>query len=126
MAGGACMAGGVCGRGGMCSRGVCMVGGMRGRYYEIRSMSGRYASYWNAFLFDNFCDMLKLPAIFVIGYVLLTRGQRFIKCLKYLYSLSNVDNTILKLFLDLRFPCVVSFILHTKHHILSDFLLKTL
>ena len=22
-----------------------------GRYYEIRSMSGRYASYWNAFLF---------------------------------------------------------------------------
>ena len=21
------------------------------RYYEIRSMSGRYASYWNAFLF---------------------------------------------------------------------------
>ena len=24
---------------------------MRGRYYEIRSMNGRYASYWNAFLF---------------------------------------------------------------------------
>ena len=63
MAGGACMAGGVCGRGGMCSRGVCMAGGVRGRYYEIRSMSGRYASYWNAFLFDNFCHMLKLPAI---------------------------------------------------------------
>ena len=40
-------------------RGVCMVargGGMHGffsffRYNEIRSMSGRYASYWNAFLF---------------------------------------------------------------------------
>ena len=38
--------------------GVCMVlfGGMRGffsffRYNEIRSMSGRYASYWNASLF---------------------------------------------------------------------------
>ena len=33
-------------------------GGMRGffsffRYNEIRSMSGRYASYWNAFLFDH-------------------------------------------------------------------------
>ena len=25
-------------------------GGVHGRYYEIRSMSGRYASYWNAFL----------------------------------------------------------------------------
>ena len=51
-------------RGGMCGfiRGMCMVlfggmrgfiqGGMRGffRYNEIRSMSGRYASYWNAFL----------------------------------------------------------------------------
>ena len=26
-------------------------GGMRGFFHEIRSMSGRYASYWNAFLF---------------------------------------------------------------------------
>ena len=26
-------------------------GGAHGRYYEIGSMSGRYASYWNAFLF---------------------------------------------------------------------------
>ena len=38
---------------------ACMMGGMRGRgdmhdrYYEIRSMSGRCASYWNAFLFRN-------------------------------------------------------------------------
>ena len=60
---GGCTAGGhvwqgVCGRG-------CMAGGMHGGghvwpghaplprhrgYYEIRSMSGRYASYWNAFL----------------------------------------------------------------------------
>ena len=38
MAGGACVAGGEHGGG----------GGMHG----IRSMSGRYASYWNAFLFD--------------------------------------------------------------------------
>ena len=73
------MAGGGCvhGRGGMCDRGMCMVGGHAwwgvhgrgsmhwgacmaggvthtppGRYYRygIRSMSGRYASYWNAFL----------------------------------------------------------------------------
>ena len=64
---GACVAGGVHGRGacvagGMCAwqgRGhawwvACVVeGGMCGRYYEIRSMSGRYASYWNAFLFSS-------------------------------------------------------------------------
>ena len=44
-----------------CSRGACMVfawgacvvfaGGACVGYDEIRSMSGRYASYWNAFLF---------------------------------------------------------------------------
>ena len=26
-------------------------GGVRGFFHEIRSMSGRYASYWNAFLY---------------------------------------------------------------------------
>ena len=71
--GGACVAGGrgMRGRGGVCGRGVCMVGGVRarergcawqgglrdmhappGRYYGycIGSMTGRYASYWNAYL----------------------------------------------------------------------------
>ena len=59
--------GGMCGCQGACvvaGGGVCMVaggctclGGMHGcqgvcmEYDEIRSMSGRYASYWNAFLF---------------------------------------------------------------------------
>ena len=47
-------------QGGMHGRGVCMAGGVHDshaplpcRYYGygIRSMSGRYASYWNAFLF---------------------------------------------------------------------------
>ena len=35
-----------------CSGGACMVAhrGVRGFFDEIRSMSGRYASYWNAFL----------------------------------------------------------------------------
>ena len=42
MAGGACVAGG-----GMCGRGECMC-----RTYGHRS--GRYASYWNAFLFKVF------------------------------------------------------------------------
>ena len=39
--------GGMCGDGGGCA----WQGGMPpGRYYWIRSMRGRYASYWNAFL----------------------------------------------------------------------------
>ena len=35
--------------------GACVVapgGGVHGFFGEIRSMSGRYASYWNAFLLD--------------------------------------------------------------------------
>ena len=79
---------GVCGfiQGGMHGfiRGVCVVlfggacvvlfgGGMHGffiffRYNEIRSMSGRYASYWNAFLFTlNRHISLKLREIIVEG-----------------------------------------------------------
>ena len=57
----ACVAGGHAWQGGVCGRGACVVGtcmaggyagfgGMRGRYYDIWSMSGQYASYWNAFL----------------------------------------------------------------------------
>ena len=53
---------GACMVGGMHGRGTCMAGGCvwqahphptPGRYYEIQSMSGRYASYWNAFLLYN-------------------------------------------------------------------------
>ena len=61
--GGACVVapgGGVHG----CSGGACVVaqggmhgcsggGGVSGFFHEIRSMSGRYASYWNAFLFNQ-------------------------------------------------------------------------
>ena len=77
MAGGACVAGGhvwqgcmrdrghawqgghvwwgACIVGGMHGRGVCMAWrGVHGRYYEIRSMNGRYTSYWNAFLFVTY------------------------------------------------------------------------
>ena len=49
--GGCMVAGGGmrgCSQGGMCG---CSRGGMRGFFDEIRSMSGRYASYWNASLF---------------------------------------------------------------------------
>ena len=56
----ACVAGGMHGRGvcvwqvgGMHGRGACVAHTLPpGRYYEIRSMSGRYASSWNAFLFE--------------------------------------------------------------------------
>ena len=54
---GACMAGGCvvggCVVGGCVVRGPTWHAGPTGRYFEIRSMSGRYASYWNAFLFNN-------------------------------------------------------------------------
>ena len=58
MAGGMCGGRGMHGKGGMharegvCGRGVCKAGGGHGRYYEIRSMSGWYTSYWNTFLFS--------------------------------------------------------------------------
>ena len=59
---GECMAGGMHGRGGMhgggaCVVGACMAGGMYATHAPPnttrygRSMHGRYASYWNAFLF---------------------------------------------------------------------------
>ena len=53
---GACVAGGCALQGGhpwqgaSMAVGACMAGGHCGRYYEIQSMSGQYASYWNAFL----------------------------------------------------------------------------
>ena len=88
---GACMVlfgGGMCGfiqQGGACMvlfsggrawfysaggvHGFIQRGGMRGffsfsGYNEIRSMSGRYASYWNAFLFNNIFCRLVLFLIF--------------------------------------------------------------
>ena len=69
MRGGGGMHGGACVVGGHAWWGACVVGGhggghawgggvrgggghvCHGRYHGIRSMSGRYASYWNAFLF---------------------------------------------------------------------------
>ena len=59
--GGRAWQGGVCSGGEHCrghawqgemrDRGRAWWGGVRGRYYEIQSMGGRYASYWNAFMF---------------------------------------------------------------------------
>ena len=46
-----------------CSGGACVValgGGVRGFFDEIRSMSGRYASYWNAFLFPRFFSKYRI------------------------------------------------------------------
>ena len=67
-----CSLGGMCG----CSGGVCMValGGGCGFFDEIRSMSGRYASYWNAFLFS---EMLLLLKLCFRGYCFDTRASYF-------------------------------------------------
>ena len=35
----------------------CSGGAVRGFFDEIRSMSGRYASYWNAFLLLTICKL---------------------------------------------------------------------
>ena len=51
VAGGAWLQGACVIVGGMHGGGVCVVGGACMRYDEVWSMSGRYASYWNAFLF---------------------------------------------------------------------------
>ena len=55
---GECMAGGCVWwghvwQGGVHARGRAWQGDVRGRYYVIRSMSGRYASYWNALLYKT-------------------------------------------------------------------------
>ena len=61
---GACMAGGMHGKGGCAWQGghglgvAWWGGGMCGKYYEILSMNGQYASYWNAFLFE--CSLIGL------------------------------------------------------------------
>ena len=57
---GACMVGGMHG-GGACVAGwVCMAYTPQTRYYEIRSMSRRYASYWNAFLLKTLFKSINL------------------------------------------------------------------
>ena len=71
MAGGLCMAG-VCMAGACMVRGACMVGGAweglawhtspPSRYYEVRSMSRWYASYWNAFL-SNMIVLLQTDSV---------------------------------------------------------------
>ena len=58
---GACMAGGrACGGGIHGRRGCALQGPHPRRYHEIRSKSGRYASYWNAFLSLMFALLFSL------------------------------------------------------------------
>ena len=67
-------------------QGVCMAGGrqgawqggMCGRYYEIRSMSRQYASYWNAFLLVIFVLCLKFGKT-TIGFSSFEFKSRLIK-----------------------------------------------
>ena len=59
---GACMAGGMCGSGACIAGGVCGKGGVRGR--KNGKCSGRYASYWNAFLLNsNFYTLLTKSSV---------------------------------------------------------------
>ena len=62
-------------QGDMHGRGACVAGGMRGmhttafppaRSYEIRSMSGRYASFWNAYLFSSRNAKKQLVPCFIL------------------------------------------------------------
>ena len=76
---GGVQAGGVHGRG---HGGVCVVGGhaCHGRYHGIRSMSGRYASYWNAFLFDmNFYFIIYVCIVLCIKIFFLIIWKLFLK-----------------------------------------------
>ena len=62
MAGGACMTEGRAWQGGVCGRGA-----PPSRYYEIRSMSARYASYWNSFF------LLKILYLIVVCTIVFCR-----------------------------------------------------
>ena len=67
----------MCGCGGACvvAEGVCV------GYDEIRSMSGRYASYWNAFLFiHHLCQ-------YMIPYITFSDLSFCLHCI-YLFSIS--------------------------------------
>ena len=101
----ACSQGGMhaCSRGGMraCSGGACMFFFLN----EVRSMSGRYASYWNAFLLfyvltllflqkevqpserspeDTFRNIANLKCEFLpLGGASLVMSFLFIRCLRY-------------------------------------------
>ena len=63
---GACIAGSLYGKGAMRGDGGGCVWHARPppRYYGIRSMSGRYASYWNAFLLNTIIATEILPCVF--------------------------------------------------------------
>ena len=61
---GVCMAGGYVWQGGMHGMGACVAGGMHSWYYETRSISGRYASYWNAFLLSFVFSLVALVGLF--------------------------------------------------------------
>ena len=75
--------------GGMRGRGACMAGGggcsWCGKYYGIWSMSGQYASYWNAFLFLKFLPPAKGSCgkvmVSHVSVILSREGGRYITCI---------------------------------------------
>ena len=90
--------------------GVCMIaqGGMHGCFWrggvhgfsdEIRSMSGWYASYWNAFLYNNvyfqLCESVKQPDACQLQ--LRTQGNRPCAAVRFNNRLATADNFFVQL-----------------------------
>ena len=109
---GVCTVGGVCGRGGHAWQGgYVWQGGMYGRgtcvaqtpppparYYEIWSMSGRYASYWNPYLFYivSFASFSHRCIVYITS-----------KTVKHAKCKSSINN------LNILYFCVVYYTCHT-------------
>ena len=75
--GGVCIGAGVCLQGGIfIQRGVCILGVGRHPNWILRHTSGRYASYWNAFLF------LKIKYIISVQYKFKVQSISTNKCAK--------------------------------------------
>ena len=99
----------------VCIRGVCIGGGWGGRgvgqtllprhigYYGIRSTSGRYASYWNAFLLHMFFLSLVFRLRGSIGTVLNFKdgnkehGLKYVTC-KQTFTFINFTSTTVSVF----------------------------
>ena len=63
--------------------GACMVFSVFFGYNEIRSMSGRYASYWNAFLFIETLVFASLFQLFLHNENTLNNPVQLNYCYKY-------------------------------------------
>ena len=79
------MAEGMHGRGVCVAGGLCMAGGhvCRGVMRGIRSMSGRYASYWNAFLLVVQIEEISFHLLEYMAYISKGRPRAMNCCLSF-------------------------------------------